>query len=246
MSDDSNAIVPTIPDSIESEVERQITKLAFFRTEVLKKEQQLKDLKLLRKFQLEEVMVAIKNRILSLHVGEGKKWLQTLYWTDAEISTSITKAHTEVFGGKFFPTIKEMEVRCRKCKTEARVPCKSWTDYKTKYSNGYICNNCEQQNIQQQLLRNLEWEKQKQDRLQEVQRLCEMPYNEYLMTEHWQEFRKYALKRAGYRCQLCNSTGTLDVHHRTYERRGCEEIGDVTVLCRKCHEKHHDIGDRIK
>jgi 5-methylcytosine-specific restriction endonuclease McrA len=64
----------------------------------------------------------------------------------------------------------------------------------------------------------------------------------YLRSDHWQEVRKAALERAGRRCQVCNGDKQLDVHHRTYERKGREEPSDVTVLCRKCHETFHGNG----
>lgn len=73
-----------------------------------------------------------------------------------------------------------------------------------------------------------------------IKELARMPYAQYLQTEHWQETRRAALKRAGFKCQLCNSGGVLDVHHRTYERRGQERSADVIVLCRDCHSKFHD------
>jgi hypothetical protein len=45
----------------------------------------------------------------------------------------------------------------------------------------------------------------------------------------------------GHRCQVCNrGLGTLDVHHRTYERRGQELDEDLTVLCRACHGIFHE------
>lgn len=67
-----------------------------------------------------------------------------------------------------------------------------------------------------------------------------IPYQEYLSTEHWRKVRLKALRRAGNKCQLCNrSDGQLHVHHRTYERRGKEKASDVIVLCKDCHEKHH-------
>jgi replicative DNA helicase len=66
-----------------------------------------------------------------------------------------------------------------------------------------------------------------------------MSYQDYLQTEHWQQVRKAALKRAGYRCQLCNRKGVLHVHHRTYIRRGHELPEDLIVLCRGCHETFH-------
>jgi DNA polymerase/3'-5' exonuclease PolX len=71
--------------------------------------------------------------------------------------------------------------------------------------------------------------------------LAEMPYGEYLQTEHWSSLRIAKLDEAGCRCQLCNAQGvTLNVHHRTYERRGKEELTDVIVLCQPCHAKFHD------
>jgi chromosomal replication initiation ATPase DnaA len=72
-----------------------------------------------------------------------------------------------------------------------------------------------------------------------ITELRTMPYDQYLLTPEWQERRKQALLRAQYRCQVCNSTERLHVHHRTYERRGAEEAGDLTVLCRDCHELYH-------
>ena len=76
--------------------------------------------------------------------------------------------------------------------------------------------------------------------MDEVSYLRTMPYKEYLQTEHWKAIRKRALDYAGHRCQLCNTGDSLQVHHRTYERRGCEEPTDVTVLCAYCHAKFHD------
>jgi 5-methylcytosine-specific restriction endonuclease McrA len=67
-----------------------------------------------------------------------------------------------------------------------------------------------------------------------------MPYRQYLRTEEWRERRMQALQRAGFRCQTCNAGGRLEVHHRTYERRGAEEMSDLTVLCRGCHQNFHD------
>jgi len=66
-----------------------------------------------------------------------------------------------------------------------------------------------------------------------------MPYSEYLETQHWQNVRKRALRRAKYKCQLCNRDGTLHTHHKTYETLGCEQNDDVIVLCEECHARHH-------
>jgi len=74
----------------------------------------------------------------------------------------------------------------------------------------------------------------------EIMKLREMPYREYLQTEHWKLLREKCIRRAKCLCQLCNQGGTLNVHHRTYERRGCEFLKDLIVLCRACHAKFHD------
>lgn len=61
----------------------------------------------------------------------------------------------------------------------------------------------------------------------------------YLRSEHWQATRKVALEAAGHRCQVCNGAQRLDVHHRTYANVGKEQPGDLTVLCRGCHDLYH-------
>jgi 5-methylcytosine-specific restriction endonuclease McrA len=75
-----------------------------------------------------------------------------------------------------------------------------------------------------------------------VQELRTMDYKRYLQTQHWQDIRRYALKYAKSRCQVCNGNGLVDVHHRTYENRGEERFSDVIVLCRRCHDLFHQVG----
>lgn len=69
--------------------------------------------------------------------------------------------------------------------------------------------------------------------------LRSMPYDEYLKTQEWAAIREQALERDGRRCRACNSDTKLNVHHRTYERRGCEFLNDLTTLCQRCHEHFH-------
>jgi 5-methylcytosine-specific restriction endonuclease McrA len=73
----------------------------------------------------------------------------------------------------------------------------------------------------------------------EIERLQALPYGVYLKTRHWLQVRDEALARADHRCALDNSTELLQVHHRTYDRRGCERPADVIVLCDPCHTRHH-------
>lgn len=75
--------------------------------------------------------------------------------------------------------------------------------------------------------------------------LATMSYPDYLDSEEWRERRSWAIEDAGGRCQVCNSPDQLHVHHRTYERRGYEAPGDLTVLCAECHELFHKNG-RVK
>lgn len=69
--------------------------------------------------------------------------------------------------------------------------------------------------------------------------LRRLPYREYLATAHWQRIRAWALDRAPRGCALCPATTKLQVHHRSYARRGFEQPEDVIVLCDTCHQRHH-------
>ncbi len=75
-----------------------------------------------------------------------------------------------------------------------------------------------------------------------VERLAAERYQEYIGSDRWKELRVIALAVAGNRCQVCNSSQHLHVHHRTYERLGYELISDLTVLCDECHELFHEAG----
>jgi hypothetical protein len=57
-------------------------------------------------------------------------------------------------------------------------------------------------------------------------------YNRYL----WAEKRKQVLERAGWRCETCNRSWNLQVHHRHYETLYHEDPAvDLQCLCSKCH-----------
>jgi hypothetical protein len=76
-----------------------------------------------------------------------------------------------------------------------------------------------------------------------VHELRTMPYREYLLTPEWQERRRARLRAARFRCQVCNAQDRrLNVHHRTYERRGDEYARDLIVLCEDCHHLFHRNG----
>lgn len=69
-----------------------------------------------------------------------------------------------------------------------------------------------------------------------------LTYGEYLKTDWWRHRRERALELAESHCQVCNSPGPLEVHHRTYERLGHERDADLIALCADCHGLFHNDG----
>ena len=78
---------------------------------------------------------------------------------------------------------------------------------------------------------------------QTVQRLRLMPYDQYLQTPYWRAVS--AWMRAKFKkCEHpgCNvPSWRCQVHHLTYERRGCELQTDLQVLCERHHKKVHRV-----
>jgi hypothetical protein len=68
------------------------------------------------------------------------------------------------------------------------------------------------------------------------------PYKDFLQTRYWKTIRMYVMASRGNKCQLCNSTNNLNVHHSTYANHGREHdhLEDLILLCRPCHAKFHD------
>jgi len=67
--------------------------------------------------------------------------------------------------------------------------------------------------------------------------LRQMPYREYLRTEHWSAVRQRALTRYNRQCMCCQDA--VDVHHVNYDHKGFEWQQDVIALCRECHTRWH-------
>ena len=65
-------------------------------------------------------------------------------------------------------------------------------------------------------------------------------YDEYLRSPEWKVKREQVLAR-DLTCVLCASAKKLQVHHRTYERLGNEELTDLVTLCDDCHSDWHKI-----
>lgn len=74
--------------------------------------------------------------------------------------------------------------------------------------------------------------------------LQSLSYQDFLRSFYWDVVRKYKLHKADFQCELCSNKGeTLNVHHKTYDHHGYEHqyLEDLIVLCRTCHERHHNI-----
>lgn len=68
-------------------------------------------------------------------------------------------------------------------------------------------------------------------------------YREYLLSPEWDALRRQALKRAGYRCSICNRSVELECHHRTYEN---VQLNDLLPVCRDHHQMIYEDERRRK
>lgn len=74
--------------------------------------------------------------------------------------------------------------------------------------------------------------------------IIKMRYRDFLNTRYWMIIADYKKHCADRKCQLCGSSTSVNVHHKTYEHHGIEidyYKEDLIVLCKNCHEKFHDI-----
>jgi hypothetical protein len=61
------------------------------------------------------------------------------------------------------------------------------------------------------------------------------PAGDHPNPGHWERIRAAALARDG-TCRLCRDARQLECHHNTYDRWGREELDDVIIICRGCHD----------
>ena len=64
----------------------------------------------------------------------------------------------------------------------------------------------------------------------------------------WAETRSQVLKRDGYRCVRCGTTGVpLEVHHKTARRHdGADDLSNLISLCQECHSQTPTYGRRSR
>ena len=69
-------------------------------------------------------------------------------------------------------------------------------------------------------------------------------YNRLLEDKRWKEFRLKVLSERGNKCEFCGGTDVLQIHHTFYIRGKMPweyDINDMRVLCKKCHQRIHNI-----
>jgi len=66
-------------------------------------------------------------------------------------------------------------------------------------------------------------------------------YSEYLVTDHWKLLRmKVFADRKGV-CECCgiHMVRGFQVHHKSYENVGHENLNELMLCCSSCHKKQH-------
>lgn len=71
-----------------------------------------------------------------------------------------------------------------------------------------------------------------------------MNYKEYLQSDHWGFVKAKKLYFCKKQCCICESKSRLEVHHKTYKNLGKEDLDDLIIVCRICHQSIHDEQDR--
>ncbi len=189
----------------------------------------------------ESIQEIVINGLMELTDEEKLPLARYLYWHVPEVDT---KTLTKALGvrGAIADIVGPSEefIKCSICARPITV--KSRAELKDKVAHTYMCR-CEVCKKEQQERENRQTrgpvfirETRNEARLIELKT---MPYKEYLTSPEWKNTRQTALQRSGFRCQLCNRPGELNVHHRTYERLGEERNSDLIVLCSACHKRHH-------
>lgn len=57
-------------------------------------------------------------------------------------------------------------------------------------------------------------------------------------------FHKLAFSEKEHVCERCESKENLLVHHKDHNRSN-NELQNLEILCKKCHQKHHETRDNL-
>jgi len=70
-------------------------------------------------------------------------------------------------------------------------------------------------------------------------------YQLYIKCRDWRRKCRRFKAAVGNKCEICESTVSVQVHHRHYRTLGRETQADVKVLCGDCHRLEHET-DGVK
>lgn len=79
---------------------------------------------------------------------------------------------------------------------------------------------------------------EKEIRISAIRRV-KMEYKEYLKTDHWNNLRIEAYSCYDKKCQICDSTVRLNVHHLKYGNWFKTTVSNLRVVCEACHYDIH-------
>lgn len=69
-------------------------------------------------------------------------------------------------------------------------------------------------------------------------------YGDYLNSPAWDGLRRRYYEQRPRICHTCGAGDGVQLHHRTYERVGREELDDLMPLCNPCHGMVHALERR--
>jgi 5-methylcytosine-specific restriction endonuclease McrA len=213
-------------------------------------DERIEELKAERKARKEQAALVVSGRMYSSVSNRGinpLKLASILYWL-ADAYLSGTEVLSPLGYKPNAPARKMVyPLTVAYCACDAPLTVETRSDlqsFRTDARRGRLfgrayCDDCKKRQYEQGAKGRAEAEAQYRERLRDLKT---MPYRDYLQSDEWKTTRRRALKRAQFRCQVCNKGESLNVHHRTYERRGEERNDDLLVLCQPCHEIFHRQG----
>jgi len=91
----------------------------------------------------------------------------------------------------------------------------------------------EEYNMSEEELKSREAEKE------DMKRINQDEYKDYLKSDRWKILREEALNRDNYKCKKCGKAAE-EVHHTRYDHKGTPwEIHTIISLCKDCHKSEH-------
>ena len=65
----------------------------------------------------------------------------------------------------------------------------------------------------------------------------------YLKSDYWKSLRLKTIAARDFKCEICGSESSLEIHHISYDHLGNELDSDLMCLCRNCHQIVHDLKE---